>query len=292
MSNNPAKLAMVFDFDDTLVPDSTSKLLRTRTRIDPDRFFQVDAKSLKNAVAGSYPLSIRIFFSSSKNSGRPPKKSSSSVFPNVRRSSSVSGPSSLPRPMLSSNSLVRQDYRNIVMEFYIVSGGLQSIIEGSKIVHDNFKAVYGCQLDGDQDGVLRYIKRCVTFTEKTRYLFEINKGKDSDRNPLRVNEPVPPEKRRVPFRNIIYVGDGLTDIPCFSLVKERKGLPFGVFDPTKKKSARQALVELLKPDRVISVHSPKYGSDDDLGSLLRMAVANRCSQIQLERELTEKLDDY
>ena len=74
--------------------------------------------------------------------------------------------------------LVKQ-YRDISVEFYIISGGLKQVIEGSAIVARYFRGVYGSELEGETaGGILKRIKRCVTFTEKTRYLFEINKGVD------------------------------------------------------------------------------------------------------------------
>jgi hypothetical protein len=77
----------------------------------------------------------------------------------------------------------------------------------------------------------------VTFTEKTRYIFEINKGimrEESLRQPYEVNRAIDRRDRRVPFKNMIYVGDGLTDIPCFSLMEAEDGLGFGVFNPTRE----------------------------------------------------------
>ncbi|UOQ75251.1 hypothetical protein [Hymenobacter cellulosilyticus] len=76
--------------------------------------------------------------------------------------------------------------------------------------------------------------RIVDFTAKTRFLFEINKGvgKDGRSNPFLVNEAVGPEKRRVPFSNIVYCGDGLTDVPAFSVVQARGGTTFALFDPS------------------------------------------------------------
>lgn len=182
---------------------------------------------------------------------------------------------------------VKNTYKDIEVEFYIVSGGLQPIIEGTAIVKSYFSGVYGCQLAGDSDhGVVKYIKRCITFTEKTRYLFEINKGispSDSRKNPYFVNKSVPQEKRRIPFSNMIYVGDGLTDVPCFSLITSLDGLAFGVFDPKKKDKAKQAFEEFLQPHRVSSMHAPKFTQDSELGTMLHTAVLNRCIKIQLER---------
>jgi hypothetical protein len=99
-----------------------------------------------------------------------------------------------------------------------------------------------------------------------------------------VNKDVPEAARRIPFRNMIYIGDGLTDIPCFSLVSKSGGTAFGVFHPDEEKSTKRAFLEFLKTDRVVSCHAPRYRKQDELGSLLRTAVQARCNQIVLERQ--------
>src|SRR5262249_31874256 len=125
-------------------------------------------------------------------------------------------------------------HKNIRIEFFIISGGLQEVIEAVPLVAEHFRAVYASQLGSDARGVPTEIKRCVTFTEKTRYLFEINKGLDpskTKKNPYLVNEDVPEPNRKIPFKNTVYVGDGYTDIPCFSLIKKagkQPGAPIGV----------------------------------------------------------------
>ena len=180
-----------------------------------------------------------------------------------------------------------EQYEDISIEFYIVSSGLRGVVLGTELVTSWFKEVYACEFGTDDDGLLVDLKRCVTFTEKTRYLFEINKGIPFERtrqNPLLVNSDVPDENRRIPFRNMIYVGDGLTDIPCFSLVKHGGGVVFGVFDPKRKDKAKRALLEFLKPSRVMGAYPPQYGEDDPLGTLIDQAVATRCSRILLDRE--------
>jgi len=95
---------------------------------------------------------------------------------------------------------------------------------------------------------------------------------------------VPKDLRRISFQNMIYVGDGQTDIPCFSLVREYGGVGFGVFDPKKKDKAKQALLDFLRPQRVLGMYEPLYRETDALGSLIEQAVATRCSHIELERD--------
>jgi len=80
---------------------------------------------------------------------------------------------------------------------------------------------------------------------------------------------------------MIFIGDGLTDIPCFSLIEKGGGLAFGVFQRGKE-SAKQAFQRFLETRRVRSMHHPDYRDDAELGSLLRAAVANACTRIELQ----------
>jgi len=93
-------------------------------------------------------------------------------------------------------------------------------------------------------------------------------------------------------QNIVYVGDPLTDIPCFSTVKQLGGQAFGVFDPTSPEKTRRALLEFLVPKRVIGMYRPRYGESDELGALLRTRVINRATEIQVEREIYRKASPF
>ena len=136
------------------------------------------------------------------------------------------------------------------------------MIRGS-IAKKYFQGIWGCNF-AEEAGCIRHVKNIVTFTEKTKALFAINKGitdEELRKNPYKVNEAQRPEDRRVPFRNMIYLGDGLTDVPCFSLLDKMGGKAFAVFDPRKKGSPKKAWENLVAPKWVASVHSPKYGPE-------------------------------
>jgi phosphoserine phosphatase len=283
---SPEVLAVIFDFDDTLADDTTTALL-TAHGLDPSAFWQ----SAQQLVEGGYDQSLAYLRLLLENvgPGRPLGNLSNS---DLNERGKLLDDLYYPglKELLEDLRRTVSERRDIGLEFYIISGGLQAIMAGSRFVKDNFTGVYGCQLDEDENGVVRYIKRCVTFTEKTRYLFEIHKGiapTESARNPYLVNRAVAHDDRRIPFENIIYIGDGLTDIPCFSLVLNNGGLAFGVFKPDQPKSAKTAYLELLRPARVISMNAPKYGATDELGSLLRTALAQRCAAIELGRRVAE-----
>ena len=278
-------VALVFDFDDTLVPDSTTKLLRAHS-IDVDDFWNVKSKAL---IQEGYdpPSAYLKLLIDNIGDGKPLGSLTNQKLYDFGASLDSDFYPGLPAFFDEVKTETQTKFRDIQVEFYIISGGLQPILDGSRIVQSYFSGAYGCQLAGDtESGMLKYVRRSITFTEKTRYLFEINKGikpEDSRTNPFLVNKSVAEDKRRVPFANIIYVGDGLTDIPCFSLVQSLKGKAFGVFDPANREKAKRALEEFLIPHRVVSMHSPRYSQTDELGALLRAAVANRCVGIQLER---------
>ncbi len=278
-------IALVFDFDDTLVPDSTTKLL-LQFGIDADNFWGKHARGL---ILEGYdpPAAYLRLLLDNIGEGKALGLLTNAKLQEFGSTLDKEFQPGLPEFFEDVRTTVKTKFRNVEVEFYIVSGGLQAVLEGSQIVKQYFSAAYGCQLAGDsENGVLRYIKRSITFTEKTRYLFEINKGVDpneSRANPYLVNQAVAEKDRRIPFANFIYVGDGMTDIPCFSLVQKMGGTAFGVFDPAKEGKAKQALEQFLKPGRVVSMHAPKYTPDSELGAMLRAAVATRCSAIQLQR---------
>ncbi|HTZ95611.1 MAG TPA: HAD family hydrolase [Terriglobales bacterium] len=278
-------VALIFDFDDTLAPDSTTKLLKNGG-IDTNKFWQ-NARTLVEQGYDQPSAYLKLILDN-VGEGKALGGLTNARLRDFGASLDRDFYPGLPGFFDEIRDDVRSNYRNIQIEFYIVSGGLYEVVAGSAIVRKYFKAIYGCHLAGDkEEGILKFVKRSITFTEKTRFIYEIHKGLDpreTARNPALVNKFIPQEQRRIPLSNMIYVGDGLTDIPCFSLLKSTGGLGFGVFDPKQEKKAKTALEEFLQTDRVISMHAPNYEKGADLGAILRAAVANRCTAIQLHRE--------
>lgn len=264
-------------------------MLLKKYGIDPKVFWGKDLKAL---VTNGYDptLGFLKLFLDSIGSGKPLGPLTNNDLATFGATLDAHFHEGLPAFFDDIRSIVAE-FKVITVEFYIVSGGLQALILGSDIVKKHFSAVYGCVLgESGQPPVLTHIKRAINFTEKTRYLFEISKGippAKSEKNPYLVNKDIPKPKRRIPFKNMIYVGDGLTDIPCFSMLKSQRGTCFGVFDPTDQAKAKRALHEFLKPQRVITMNSPKYGATDDLGSLIRAAVASICNRIVFEHGTAE-----
>lgn len=156
------------------------------------------------------------------------------------------------------------------IEHYIVSSGIKEIIEGTAIA-EKFKKIYACEFMYDYNGSIQWPKFAVNYTAKTQFLFRINKGvltidsKSADK----LNQYTPENERRVPFRNMIYIGDGLTDVPCMKLVKSNGGQSIAVYDQGK---GREAALNLLKADRVNFVAAADYGPGSDIETIVQAII--------------------
>jgi phosphoserine phosphatase len=274
-------IALIFDFDDTLTDDSTTRLLDSYG-VDTKDFWEVKVKA--RVKAGWDPtLAWLDLILERVGDGKPLGNLSNEELRQF--GASLKFYKGLPALFPSLRKLVSKfKISKPTIEFYIISGGLEEIIRGSKL-SKYFDGIWGCQFE-EKDGRIAKIKRAISFTEKTKYLFYISKGLAAKANgdPYSVNKEVPESKRPIPFYNMIYVGDGLTDVPCFSLLKKGKGWGFGVFDPKKKGSPKTAWQKLVAPERVMTMNSPRYRQTDDLGALIRAAVSDTCVALDLKTQ--------
>ena len=164
--------------------------------------------------------------------------------------------------------------RNITVEHYIISSGLKEIIRGSAI-NDRFRKIYACEFHYDANGVADWPQVSVNFTTKTQFLFRINKGALDFSDDDALNRYVPEDERPVPFRNMIYIGDGLTDVPCMKLVKTNGGHSVAVY----QKGQKNKVEDLLIHKRVDFISLADYSPDQELDRLVkriidRMSVVN------------------
>ncbi len=276
-------IAVIFDFDDTLVPDSTNLLLE-KFGVDTDQFWQETYTKL--VTRGYDPtLAYLKLLLDLVGEGKPLGKLNNQQLNEFGKTLDTLFYPGIPALFDDLRKIVKEINELLAIEFYIISGGLQAIINGSSIGKDNFYGFYGCTLDEEGDPpILTSIKRAITFTEKTRYIFEINKGiryRDALVDPFAINTFIPQSERRIPIENMIYLGDGYNDVPCFSLLAAHKASSFGVFSPEDNKRAQHSYINMVQYHRVQSIHAPNFEEDQDLGSLIRVAVSTLASSISL-----------
>ena len=157
--------------------------------------------------------------------------------------------------------------RSVSVEHYVISSGNSEIIEGISIAA-NFSRVYASKFMYDADGVAVWPAVAINFTTKTQYLFRINKGAHEWKDSAIINKFVPHNKRPVPFENMIYIGDGETDIPCFRLVKDLGGLSIAVYDKGKQEHAETYREE----GRVNCVAPAVYTDNSGLDSMVKSYI--------------------
>ena len=175
---------------------------------------------------------------------------------------------------LQKSDPVCEEY-NIKVEHYIVSTGFAQVIRGTSIM-DYVKYVWGCELiegeDEEGNKFLSEIGYTIDNTSKTRALFEINKGVGGDVE-VNVNSKMTNEQRRVDFRNMIYIADGPSDVPAFSVVKGKGGATFAIYPQGNKDAFKQ--VERLREDGRIDMFAEADYSD---GKTASMWICNKIQE--------------
>lgn len=158
----------------------------------------------------------------------------------------------------------------IQAEHYIVSSGIKEIIEGTEIAR-HFKKIYACEFLYDGNGTIQWPKFAVNYTAKTQFVFRINKGvlTIDSRSAAQLNRFTPENDRPVPFQNMIYIGDGLTDVPCMKLVKANGGQSIAVYDQEKGRDAAELL---KKADRVNFVAPADYGPGSEIEAMVKAVL--------------------
>ena len=156
--------------------------------------------------------------------------------------------------------------KGVIVEHYIISSGLYEIIEGSSIFSE-FKDVFACEFLYDVNGVACWPKNVVNYTTKTQFLFRINKGVTDLSDDKTLNEYTPENNRRVPFRNMIYIADGLTDVPCMRLVKSNGGFSIAVYQSNK--NSKDISKKLMVDDRVNFAVPANYTEGEKLDVLIK-----------------------
>lgn len=160
--------------------------------------------------------------------------------------------------------------RGIRILHYINSSGLKEIIEGTEIAHE-FRNIYACSFLYDVDGIAYWPAVAVNYTNKTQFIFKINKGVESVFDSKEVNRYIPENERPVPFSRMIYVGDGTTDIPCMRLVKNYGGYSIAVYNPDQK-GARREMASLIQDNRVSHVCPADYSEGKEMDTLVRTII--------------------
>ncbi len=161
--------------------------------------------------------------------------------------------------------------REVKIEHYIISSGLREMIRGTSIAN-HFSRIFASGFWYDQHDVARFPALGVNYTTKTQYLFRINKGELDVWDHSKINEYTPPKERPVPFSNMIFVGDGETDIPCFRLVKDQGGHSIAVYRSSAKTKGKKYAENLIEQGRVHFALAADYQPESPLDQAVKLVI--------------------
>lgn len=168
----------------------------------------------------------------------------------------------------------------VIVEHYIISSGLKEMIEGTSVAQAGaFERIYASSFYYDEDGVATWPAQVVNYTNKTQFLFRIEKGV-LDINDSAVNDSFSPEDIRVPFRNMIYIGDSDTDIPCMKLVTTYGGHSIGVYNGETNDKAK--VYKMMRDGRIKYFAPADYSEGTELDALVKAIIDRTAANEALE----------
>ncbi len=160
--------------------------------------------------------------------------------------------------------------KGIELKHFIISSGLKEMIEGSGIA-SKFEKIYASCFMYDANGAAQWPAVALNYTTKTQFLYRINKGVLDETDNKTINEYTPPEQRDIPFENMVYIGDGETDIPCMKMIKISGGHSIAVYPPHVR-GAKDKIKHLITDDRVNIIAAADYSENAEIDRYIKAVI--------------------
>ena len=274
-------IAVIFDFDDTLAPDSTTGYLRQHG-VDTDHFWGQEVRPLMETpeAANEWDPVLAYLYKMIEYSRRSAAITRDSLAQWGRELPLYPGVEGIFARL---RAVVRTANPRVKLEFYVISSGIGEVLRHTPIAGE-FQQIWASEFTYDEQARISFPRKVISFTDKTRYLFHVQKGifgAGYVGKPFEVNRKIPAAELRVPFKQMIMVGDGYTDIPCFSLMKREQGLAIGVYADTEDRHKRSRAWGFIEDERVSNLARADYSEGSDLSNFLVMAVENIASRLSL-----------
>ena len=260
MEKNLIKVAICYDCDDTLTVDNTQQYGFMRTLgITPKDFWELADRIAKEHNADKILSYMLAMLKEAEEKGISLTKENLTSF-----GEDIALFDGVEDWFTRINKFAREN--GIELHHYIISSGIKEIIEGMPISKE-FTKIYACSFMFDENGKAFWPAQVINYTTKTQYLFRISKGclDESDES---VNNKTTKEQWNIPFNQMLYIGDGLTDVPCMATLKKYNGQTLAVLRPDHEKSVKCAL-KLLEDGRVDNIAPADYSEGSRVDELVK-----------------------
>jgi hypothetical protein len=250
-------IAFVYDFDGTLSPQPMQEYtVLPAINMQPQVFWQKVKKEAKEHKAEEILTYMRLMYEEAHSARVSIKRADlANMGQNIQYYAGVEDWFDRINQYVKERSAGK-----VKIHHYIVSAGLKEILEGTTI-KKKFTQIYASEYYFDHDGVAKFPNRLVTDTSKIQYLFRINKGKEDLGESI--NKHMPEAERPIPFSNIIYIGDGETDVPSMTVTRQQGGHAIAVYKPSTRKG-RASCLSLFNDGRVDFYAPAIYTADSEL----------------------------
>lgn len=175
----------------------------------------------------------------------------------------------------------------VSIEHYIISSGTYEIIQGTPIAK-YFKRIYACRYMYDENGEAIWPALAINYTLKTQYIYRISKGILDVTDDYNLNRLQDESLRHIAYRNMIYIGDGMTDIPCMKMVKQKGGKSIAVYAAGRSETAKP----LVYDDRINYVCVADYSQNSTLDKIVKLMIENMATLEKLRVKEEMQLSQY
>lgn len=296
------KIALIWDFDKTLIPGYMQQPLFEHFGVDEDNFWtEVNAMSAHYKERGYKVSGESVYLNHILTYVRNGEMKGLNNAILRELGAQIKFYEGLPTFFQTLRNIAQSkaEYikHDIQVEHYIVSTGIAEMVRGSKIA-EYVDGIWACEfienplLPGflkqdefpmDTELEISQIGSMVDNTTKTRAIFEINKGSNKNEE-IDVNAKMEADDRRIPFQNMIYIADGPSDVPSFAVVRKYGGKAYAVYKPGNKKEFEQN-DRLLQSNRIHAYGPARYLDDSNTTMWLNMHIQQICDRIVADREL-------
>ena len=271
-------IAVVYDFDGTLSPQPMQEYtVLPSLGIDPKAFWKEVAKEAKDTDSEGMLVYMRLLLEKTEE-----RKTHIGKDDLAKLAIGIKYFPGVESWFKRVNAFVKSESGNrIKIRHYIISAGMKEILEGVSI-RRYFSNIFASEYHFNHHGVATFPKQLITDTSKTQFLFRINKGKE--RLSESINQHTPEHQRPIPFSNIIYIGDGLTDVPSMTVTKQLGGHAIAVHKKGSNKGVRVCR-ELLSANRVDFIAPADYSEASVLETRMNLLLKSVIAKIEYEKEL-------